>query len=298
MALGNVWSDRPCYRCVFPKPPSPETVQSCSDSGILGPAVGVMGVLMAVETIKAITQYSTFDTGRGLLWLERTAPPTLLLYSAYDTIPFRTTYLKKARKDCAACSSHPTVTRASLESGSLDYAVFCGIIQPSDILPAECRISAKDFETKITGHLRMIHPKEDPRKTRTSVKGKSYILVDVRETQDFDMCHIEGSFNISYSSIAKAAEDPGLLESEHRPLNLQKDHTLRPLGQLIGFVAEQDPKPELYVICRYGNDSQKAVQYFLGHNHTGFSPGKDLVLDIAGGLQAWSREVDPMFPEY
>ncbi|KAG7009718.1 hypothetical protein G7Y79_00002g008330 [Physcia stellaris] len=56
MTFGNMWDGQPCYRCVFPKPPSPETVQSCSDSGILGPAVGVMGVLMASQVIKMLTQ--------------------------------------------------------------------------------------------------------------------------------------------------------------------------------------------------------------------------------------------------
>lgn len=26
----------PCYRCIFPKPPPPETVQNCGDGGVLG----------------------------------------------------------------------------------------------------------------------------------------------------------------------------------------------------------------------------------------------------------------------
>lgn len=26
----------PCYRCLFPKPPPPETVTRCSDGGVLG----------------------------------------------------------------------------------------------------------------------------------------------------------------------------------------------------------------------------------------------------------------------
>ena len=29
----------PCYRCLYPKPPPPETVTNCSDGGVLG--VGV-----------------------------------------------------------------------------------------------------------------------------------------------------------------------------------------------------------------------------------------------------------------
>lgn len=27
----------PCYRCLFPKPPPPEAVNNCGDSGVLGP---------------------------------------------------------------------------------------------------------------------------------------------------------------------------------------------------------------------------------------------------------------------
>lgn len=28
----------PCYRCIFPNPPPPETVTNCSDAGVLGPS--------------------------------------------------------------------------------------------------------------------------------------------------------------------------------------------------------------------------------------------------------------------
>ena len=45
----------PCYRCVFPRPPAPETVRGCSEIGILGPVVGTIGTLMAGEAIKIIS---------------------------------------------------------------------------------------------------------------------------------------------------------------------------------------------------------------------------------------------------
>ena len=44
----------PCYRCVFPKPPPPETVTNCSDGGVLGPVTGVIGSMQAIEVIKVI----------------------------------------------------------------------------------------------------------------------------------------------------------------------------------------------------------------------------------------------------
>lgn len=47
----------------------------------------------------------------------------------------------------------------------------------------------------------------------------------------------------------------------------------------------------LYVVCRRGNDSQRAVQ-FLADN--GFSSAKDII----GGLESWANNVDPKFPAY
>lgn len=32
------YKDGPCYRCLFPIPPPPETVTSCGDGGVLGPS--------------------------------------------------------------------------------------------------------------------------------------------------------------------------------------------------------------------------------------------------------------------
>lgn len=30
------YQDNPCYRCIFPQPPPPETVMNCGDGGVLG----------------------------------------------------------------------------------------------------------------------------------------------------------------------------------------------------------------------------------------------------------------------
>lgn len=45
----------PCFRCLFPKPPAPDTVGSCEELGILGAVTGVIGNLQALEAIKLIT---------------------------------------------------------------------------------------------------------------------------------------------------------------------------------------------------------------------------------------------------
>jgi adenylyltransferase/sulfurtransferase len=87
----------PCYRCLFPEAPSSGTVPSCSESGVLGAAAGVMGTLQALEVIKEITGAGTSLAGR------------LLIYEALAT-RFRTVAFKPDPA-CALCGDKPTITR-------------------------------------------------------------------------------------------------------------------------------------------------------------------------------------------
>ncbi|MEG6508414.1 molybdopterin-synthase adenylyltransferase MoeB [Methyloligella sp. 2.7D] len=59
---------RPNYRCLFPVPPPPGTVAPCAEAGILGAVAGVMGTLLAVETIKELTGIGESLVGRLLLY--------------------------------------------------------------------------------------------------------------------------------------------------------------------------------------------------------------------------------------
>ena len=45
----------PCYRCLYPEPPPAGATPSCSETGVLGAAAGVMGTMQALEVIKEIT---------------------------------------------------------------------------------------------------------------------------------------------------------------------------------------------------------------------------------------------------
>ncbi|MGF1699760.1 HesA/MoeB/ThiF family protein [Photobacterium makurazakiensis] len=46
----------PCYHCLFPwQADAPQEPQNCSNSGIAGPVVGMMGTMQALEAIKLIT---------------------------------------------------------------------------------------------------------------------------------------------------------------------------------------------------------------------------------------------------
>lgn len=49
----------PIYEDLFPTPPPPGTVPSCSQAGVLGPVVGIVGSAMAMEALKIITGIGT-----------------------------------------------------------------------------------------------------------------------------------------------------------------------------------------------------------------------------------------------
>jgi adenylyltransferase/sulfurtransferase len=85
----------PCYRCIFPEPPPAGSVPSCSETGVLGAAAGVMGTLQALEVIKEIAQAGETMAGR------------LLIYEAL-TARFRTVRVNPDPA-CALCSAAPTI---------------------------------------------------------------------------------------------------------------------------------------------------------------------------------------------
>jgi molybdopterin/thiamine biosynthesis adenylyltransferase len=54
-----------CYRCLFQAPPA-STPQTCREAGVLGPLVGIIGSLQALEAIKLISGIGR-ETGGRLL---------------------------------------------------------------------------------------------------------------------------------------------------------------------------------------------------------------------------------------
>ena len=57
-----------CYRCLYPAPPPPGMVPSCSEAGVLGVLPGIIGSIQAVETIKIILDLGDTLTQRLLMF--------------------------------------------------------------------------------------------------------------------------------------------------------------------------------------------------------------------------------------
>lgn len=58
----------PCYLCATRHPPDNETEQSCTQAGVVGPLVGVIGSMMGLEAIKYITKAGALLEGRLMLF--------------------------------------------------------------------------------------------------------------------------------------------------------------------------------------------------------------------------------------
>lgn len=211
----------PCYRCLYPEPPPPGLVPSCAEGGVLGVLPGVIGTIQATEAIKLLTGIGEPLIGRLLL---------------YDALSMRFRELKLRRNpDCPVCGDHPTVTEL------IDYQQFCGISSEEahrdstiDIMPIE-----------VAEWLQSDHPP---------------FLLDVREANEWEICHLPGAVRISVNELAERMN-------------------------------ELDSAVEMVVYCRSGVRSARAVDLL---RQAGFRKVKNL----AGGILRWADEVDPSMPKY
>jgi rhodanese-related sulfurtransferase len=64
-----------------------------------------------------------------------------------------------------------------------------------------------------------------------------------------------------------------------------------PMNEIPGRLGQLDPGRAVAVLCHHGNRSQR-VAMFLQAN------GFDTLANIAGGIEAWSQELDPSVPRY
>jgi rhodanese-related sulfurtransferase len=64
-----------------------------------------------------------------------------------------------------------------------------------------------------------------------------------------------------------------------------------PMNEIPGRLGQLDPGRAVAVLCHHGSRSMR-VAMFLHAN------GFDTVANIAGGIEAWSRELDPSVPRY
>lgn len=218
---------------------------------------GVLGVVPGVLGCVQALEVLKIAAGLGASY-----SGSLLLFDGLGG-HFRRIRLRRRRPDCAVCGQQPTVTRLQ------DYEAFCGSsatdkCRALKLLSPEERISVTDYKQLLDS-------------------GAPHVLLDVRPQVEVDICRLPHALHIPLSQLERRDAD-----------------SLKLLGDAIRE-GKQDSKegaaPSVYVICKLGNDSQKAVRVLQSLRAV---PELDslTVQDIVGGLMAWATKIDVTFPQY
>jgi adenylyltransferase/sulfurtransferase len=93
------------------------------------------------------------------------------------------------------------------------------------------------------------------------LRGDKLQVIDVREPHDYEIASIPGT-------------------------------KLIPLGHVVGRMNEIDPEVDTIVHCKGGVRSAKAIEALKRAGYTG------KLINLRGGITAWSDEVDPSVPKY
>jgi adenylyltransferase/sulfurtransferase len=99
-----------------------------------------------------------------------------------------------------------------------------------------------------------------PRELAAALDRGEVTLIDVRQDHEYEIAHLPGS-------------------------------RLIPLDHLPEHMGELDTSDEIILHCHFGERSRRALEIL---RQSGFSKVKYL----RGGIDAWSREVDPVVPRY
>lgn len=91
-------------------------------------------------------------------------------------------------------------------------------------------------------------------------RGDNLILLDVREPFEYDLCHLSGA-------------------------------TLIPMNELPTRLHELDEDQEMVVYCHAGVRSARVVSWLWRQGFT-------KAVNLAGGIDAWSCQVDANLPRY
>ena len=215
----------PCYRCLFPNPPPKEDVPSCAEGGVLGILPGIIGTIQATEALKIILRKVDVLSGRFLV---------------YDALAMTFKELKLGKnKNCPICGENPRVREL------IDYEQFCNMKEEEEKSLEEDEISVHQLK-------------------KMSESNEDFILVDVREEHEWDICKIEGARLIPLSRIING--DIDILEN----INTDKQIVLH---------------------CHTGARSAEALNIL---RNKGFKNLKNLV----GGIDAWANEIDSKVAVY
>jgi sulfur-carrier protein adenylyltransferase/sulfurtransferase len=213
----------PQYRDLYPEPPPPGMVPSCAEGGVLGVLCASIGSIMSTEAIKLITGVGDPLIGRLMV---------------YDALEMRYTTLKVQRDPNGVV---PTELLA-------DYEAFCGAISEE---AAEAAADSTISVQTLDGWLK-----------ERNDGGRDFVLVDVREPNEYEINKIPGSVLIPKGEFARG--------NAFEKLSSDK---------------------QLVLYCKTGARSAELLPAVKG---AGFADA----VHVGGGVRAWVDQIDPSQPAY
>jgi adenylyltransferase/sulfurtransferase len=156
----------PCYRCLLPAMPTPGSVPSCQEAGVLGVLPGIIGSIQAMETLKLILGIGSVPLGK------------LTVYDALQS-SFRTLKLNRD-PHCRLCGDSPDIHSVS---------------NPETTAQSTCTLPDNDMESITAAELRSL--------LSTNFTG---LLIDVREPHEHAISRIPGARLIPLATLSGELE--------------------------------------------------------------------------------------------
>lgn len=186
----------PTYRDLYPEAPDPGEVPTCAEAGVLGVLPGVIGTLMATETIKLIAGIGETLLGRVLVYDALTSRfREMALIRDPDREPVTTIGTDVASDTAGRPGADAGDATDDAEEHTMRINPFTGDPFAADeVTPGEAAAALRD--------------------------GRAAGVLDVREGWEHSMGHLDGAQNLPLSEIRQGLpEVPGLAEATaERPL--------------------------------------------------------------------------------
>ncbi|CCM04692.1 uncharacterized protein FIBRA_06878 [Fibroporia radiculosa] len=240
--------------------PKPPAPEMAGSCEELGILGAVTGVIGTLQAMEAIKLITGLHDGR----------PTLLMYSALSALPFRNIKLRARRPTCPSCGTEDEKVG---KIGETDYVAFCGGQRPDWVARGlvegheNLRIRAKELKDLL-------------------MTGRRVRIIDYE--MPFDTEQYAMSTNIPRSDIPLKV----FVANPAAHLSTTDETSEKAIGCSTLNNATLELTEDTYLVCRLGNDSQIAVEALKSVGMKG------VIKDVIGGLRAWAKEVDEMFPVY
>lgn len=218
------YQDGPCYRCAFPSSPPLELSPNCSAGGVIGVLPGIVGTIQAAEALKIILNLGETLSGK------------LLMFDALK-MSFKKINIKK-NSECRACANKDAIMNINYS------AVSCG-----ENISEDLNLKKENY----------IHPFD----LNNIIKNKNndeFIILDVREVMEREICAIDNSINI-------------------------------PMNEIDSKINKLDKDKEYYIVCLAGKRAEKVADYLIKNNFK-------KVFVLQNGMKGWVSYIDNTMPIY